>query len=138
MKVDFAEADYRDHKQGEPYAGHIVLVMPRNFETHNSFQFTLELEEDAKKEDPTCLAFTSQLLTPKSKLFKWATAVLGEDFDKDDFDTTQLEGMPITVVFEHSKDDDGTWRERVATMMGREAPKLTQDELAAKDEEAPF
>jgi hypothetical protein len=52
----------------------------------------------AKGEEVTCTGLTSTTFTPKSKFYKWASAITGREFQINDWiDTAQLHSVPCRV-----------------------------------------
>ena len=102
-------------------------------------KFGPQLEwEFALDPEGTMKAWTSQAYSPKSKLFAWARAILGEA--PETLDTDDLIGKPVRLSILSKARDDGSEFNKVDAVLapraGQKAKPLPEaDELG---EEVPF
>lgn len=85
-------------------------------------KWILALDEDPEREQ---WAFSSQKLSPKSKLYQWVKAI-DEALLPDAGGVLNLEqivGRDVDVMFEHIVGDDGMTKQRVAKIRGRKTGK---------------
>lgn len=115
------------HEESEWYEGTITSIEEaedRGFGPGLKWIINLDGETDAISGEPRdTWAFSSQKLSPRSKLYKWARGVLGEAAMPAAGGTLNLAsiiGARVKVIFEHTPgtDENGNavTRERVATI----------------------
>lgn len=129
---------YELHEESEWYEGVLVDIQEaedRGFGPGLKWIVNLDGETDPFNDEPReTWAFSSQKLSPRSKLFKWAKGVLGETAMPDpggSLELSKMIGARVKVMFEHvpGTDDAGqaTTRERVIAIKaaGTTSPPAT-------------
>lgn len=107
--------------------------------TTTTGQFGEQLQWDFKLEDGSMQrAWCSMSLTPKSKLFLWSKALLGEV--PDTLDTDALIGMPCRLSILAKTREDGTEFNKVDAVLAPKAgqKKRLAPEPVTEDEGIPF
>lgn len=128
MKLQPSTGDFRRHKEGHLYQGWL-----RNYETrageYGDFLLWLLDGEDI---EPDTRLMTSTSLSERSKLGKWVKKIFPDYDFESELDLDLLIGQPVAIMFEHIKQDDGSWNER--------GDVVAKGTLEPKDysDEAPF
>lgn len=106
-------AGFELHEEGEWYEGIISSIEPaddRGFGPGLKWIINLDGEVDAINGEPRdTWAFSSQKLSPRSKLYKWVKGILGEGRMPEPggvLDLASVVGARVKVMFEHTPGTD--------------------------------
>lgn len=151
MKVKYRESgDYVMHEPEEWLAGKIIDIEENEGKFGPGLKFILNLDDDEPNEDtgemPEVWAFTSQILSPKSKLYAYVVAVLGEEAIPEEGDTLDLDemlGKKVDVFFERYQGIDKesgkpVEKEKVTKMRAQKKAgrAVTKKESSVKEQQA--
>lgn len=130
-------AGFELHEEGEWYEGILSSIEEaedRGFGPGLKWIINIDGETDPINDEPRdTWAFSSQKLSPRSKLYKWAKGVLGEEkmpAPGGALDLGSLVGARVRIMFEHvpGTDADGqpVTREKVSGIKsaGKPAPAV--------------
>lgn len=97
------------------------------------------IDDDPVKEDVRVVGFCNALLTPKSKLYKWAQGA-GIDVTNEDEDEVDLQaaiGNTVRISVEDYETKDGATVSRVVKISPPKKSKKAKDEDEDEEEEKP-
>lgn len=101
---------YELHEADEWLPGRIVDIEETESDWGSGLKWIIVLDDDEPNPDGSdreTWAFSSQKVSPKSKTYKWAAAILGEMPEAgDELDLNLLLQKPIEVFFEQVESDE--------------------------------
>lgn len=152
MKVQYRESStYEMHEPEEWLPGKIIDIEENEGKFGPGLKFILELDDDEPDETtgevPEVWAYTSQILSPKSKLYAYVVAVLGEEAIPEEGETLDLDdmlGKRVDVFFERYQgvdkesgkpvEKEKVTKMRAAKKAGRAATKTEKAEPSVKEQ----
>jgi hypothetical protein len=139
-RLEVVHSTFDAHEPDEWYDGTIVEIMDTEGQFGPQFKWIIELDDDEPLDDGSAReswAYCSQKLTPRSKLYGWATA-LGWDPDSGTLDVDKIEGRRCSVMFESYKgtDSDGNVVDREKIVKIRKAREAKDGSRVRKARQA--